>query len=281
MDESARGVLGAVAPYKEVDVGGVRLAYNDDGQGPAVICLHAIGHGASDYARLSLKLRARYRVIALDWPGQGRSGADSEPPSPWRYAQLLEAFIEQLKLDRVVLIGNSIGGGAALRYTAAHLQRVRGLVLCNPQGLDRGGRAARLFCNLMARFFHAGVRGKPWFGKAFARYYQMVLPSPEAETQRGRIVAAGYENAEVLEGAWRSFAQAQADARALVPQIRCPVQFCWAMRDRFIPLARSREAVLKFANARVEKFLLSGHSAFLEERVHFDHVLDRFLDGLR
>src|SRR5437588_6888685 len=113
MTQSAREALGAIEPHKQIDVGGVRIAYNDDGAGPAVVCLHAIGHGASDYARVSQTLRRRHRVIALDWPGHGRSGPDIEAASPWRYAQLLEKFIEQLELDRVVLIGNSIGGGAA------------------------------------------------------------------------------------------------------------------------------------------------------------------------
>lgn len=281
MSEGARQALGALPPYHELEVRGVRLAYNDDGRGPAVVCLHAIGHGGSDYRRVSEALRSRYRVIALDWPGHGHSDADSEAASPWRYADLLEGFLEQLGIERVVLVGNSIGGGAALRYTAAHLQHVRGLVLCNPQGLDRLGGLAPMICRSMARFFSAGVRGKNWFGKAFELYYGSVLPSPEAAAQRARIVAAGYDSAPVLAQAWSSFALAHADARMLTPQIRCPVQFCWAMRDRFVSFQRNRAALTRFANARVEKFERSGHSPFLEQPAHFLHVLERFLDGLR
>src|SRR5205823_1809781 len=52
-----RGEVGAAAPFNEIEVGGVRLAYNDEGYGPAVVCLHAIGHGARDYAGLRLRLR--------------------------------------------------------------------------------------------------------------------------------------------------------------------------------------------------------------------------------
>jgi 4,5:9,10-diseco-3-hydroxy-5,9,17-trioxoandrosta-1(10),2-diene-4-oate hydrolase len=274
---TAREALGAIPPHKEIEIGGVKLAYNDDGAGPVVLCLHAIGHGASDFARVSQTLRNRYRVIAIDWPGQGRSGPDNEAASAWRYAELLEKFIQALQLDRIVIIGNSIGGAAAIRYTAANLQHVRGLVLCNPGGLDKGGRAAVLFCRMMARLFGAGVRGSKWFARAFNAYYRQVLPSPEAVIQRAKIVLAGYETAPILEQAWISFA----DPRPLIPQIRCPVQFCWATRDRFVPLARSRAAVLKFPNARVEKFTTAGHAAFLEDFAHFQHVLERFLDGLK
>jgi 4,5:9,10-diseco-3-hydroxy-5,9,17-trioxoandrosta-1(10),2-diene-4-oate hydrolase len=281
MTEIAREALGAIPPHKEIDIDGVKLAYNDDGAGPVILCLHAIGHGASDFARVSQVLRNRYRVIALDWPGQGRSGPDNEAASAGRYAELLEKFITALQLDRIVILGNSIGGAAAIRYTADNLQHVRGLVLCNPGGLDKGGRAAVIFCRMMARFFGAGVRGSKWFAKAFNAYYKRVLPSSEAFAQRAKIVLAGYETAPILEQAWMSFADAQADLKPLIPQIRCPVQFCWAMRDRFVPLARSKYAVAKFANARVEKFPTAGHAAFLEDFAHFQHVFERFLDGLR
>ena len=281
MTDEARRALGALAPFHQLEVAGVRLAYNDDGQGMAVVCLHAIGHGASDYRGISQALRDKYRVVALDWPGHGQSDPDVAPASPWRYAELLEQFLEQLGIERAVLVGNSIGGGAALRYAAAHLQRVRGLVLCNPQGLDRFDRLAPIFCRGMARFFNAGSRGAKWFDRAFQIYYKAVLPSAEAAAQRARIVAAGHEHAPILAQAWNSFAQAQADARALVPQIRIPVQLCWAMRDRFVPFSRSRAAVQRFPTGRVEKFEASGHSPFLEEPAHFLHVLERFLDGLR
>jgi pimeloyl-ACP methyl ester carboxylesterase len=281
MSDTAREALGAIAPHKEIEIAGVKLAYNDDGAGPVILCLHAIGHGASDFARVSKVLRNRYRVIALDWPGQGRSGADVEAASPWRYADLVEKFVQALGLDRIVILGNSIGGAAAIRYTAANLQHVRGIVLCNPGGLDKGGRTAVMFCRMMARFFGAGVRGSKWFAKAFNAYYKMVLPSPEAAAQRAKIVLAGYETAPILEQAWMSFADPQADVRQLIRQIRCPVQFCWATRDKFVPLARSQAAVVKFFNARVEKFPAAGHAAFLEDFAHFHHVLERFLDGLR
>src|SRR5262245_12720077 len=124
--ESARAALGA-ASGKAAIVDGVRLAYDDDGVGPPIVCLHAIGHGASDFSRLQARLRQRHRVIAVDWPGQGRSGADRVPPSAARYAELLDGLLDALALPSVVLIGNSIGGAAALRYAASHPQRVERL----------------------------------------------------------------------------------------------------------------------------------------------------------
>jgi 4,5:9,10-diseco-3-hydroxy-5,9,17-trioxoandrosta-1(10),2-diene-4-oate hydrolase len=118
-----------------MSVGGVELAYDDDGEGPALVCLHAIGHGASDFTRLCAPLRARWRVLALDWPGQGRSAPDRVPASAERYATLLAELLDRLGIESAAIVGNSIGGAAAIRWAAEHPGRVRALVLENPGGL--------------------------------------------------------------------------------------------------------------------------------------------------
>src|ERR1035438_7142710 len=82
----------------EIMVGGVRLAVASEGSGPPVICLHAIGHGGRDFEAFASGVRAGFQVVRIDWPGQGRSGPDSEPPTPARYAQLLRGVVSTLDL---------------------------------------------------------------------------------------------------------------------------------------------------------------------------------------
>jgi 4,5:9,10-diseco-3-hydroxy-5,9,17-trioxoandrosta-1(10),2-diene-4-oate hydrolase len=273
---AARAALGATAPWKEATVDGVRLAYDDEGVGPAIVCLHSIGHGASDFARLRARLRGRHRVLAVDWPGQGRSGEDRLAPTAARYADLLAGLLDALALERVVLIGNSIGGAAALRYAAAHPQRVERLVLENPGGLDRPDRLSRFVIGRMVRFFSAGVRGARWYPLAFAAYYRIVLPNRAAALQRQRIVSAWFEIAPLLQQAWRGFGEPSADLRGLVSDIVCPVLFAWAVRDRFVQLRRSLPAIQRFPQARLERFR-AGHAAHLETPDAFETAVERFL----
>src|SRR4030095_310345 len=133
MHEHERTAVGAGRPGvgagREVVVDGVRLAYDDAGSGPALVCLHAIGHGARDFERMRARLSSRYRVIALDWPGQGRSGDDPLPASAPRYADLLAGCVAALRLDALVVLGTSIGGAAAIRFAAKHVRETRALVL--------------------------------------------------------------------------------------------------------------------------------------------------------
>lgn len=275
-DVAARAALGACSPWHELTVDGVRLAYDDEGSGVPIVCLHAIGHGASDFAGLRARWRARCRVIAIDWPGQGASGPDREPPSARRYEELLAGVAEALGLQRVVLIGNSIGGAAALRYAASHPQRVERLVLENPGGLDRPDFVSRTAIAAMVRFFGAGARRARWFPTAFAAYYRMVLPNRAAAQQRERIVRSAYAAAPLLQQAWRGFGEPSADLRGLISQVRCPVLFAWATRDRFVQLGRSLPSIQRFADARLERFR-AGHAAHLESPEAFEATVLEFL----
>lgn len=273
-----RAELGA-EPGKSAVVEGVRLAYDDEGRGPALICLHAAGHGARDFADLRRRLRGRCRVVALDWPGHGRSGEDAAPASAARYAELLAGFVDALGLESPIVLGNSIGGAAAIRFAAARPGRARALVLVDSGGLDRVDALARGATRAMVAFFRAGARGAGWFPRAFALYYRLVLPAPAAREQRGRIVAAVREMAPRLGEAWRSFGEPGADVRALAASLPCPVLVCWAKRDRVVQLRRSLPAIRRIPNARLERFE-GGHSAFLECPDEFERALGRFLDEL-
>ena len=276
-----RGAVGATAPWRDVVVDGVRLACDDEGDGPPLVCLHAIGHGASDFAGLRRRLAGRHRVIALDWPGHGCSADDRVPASAGRYTALLTGVLDSLGIERPIILGNSIGGAVAIRFAAAHPDRVRALVLANPGGLDRGGggRLNRVVTGTMARFFAAGARGARWYPTAFRAYYRIVLTEAPAREQRERIVTQGADVAGVLHDAWRSFGEHDADVRALAAAVACPVLFAWATRDRINQLARCRAAIGRFPDARLETFR-AGHAVFLEAPDAFAAALDRFVASL-
>ena len=277
--ETARTAIGAAAGSPRVDAGGVVLAYDEEGAGLPVVCLHAIGHGASDFRALRARFGAQYRVIALDWPGHGRSDDDAVPPSALRYADVLGAFVDALGLERVVLVGNSIGGAAAIAYTAAHPERVLGLVVENPGGLDPQDRLARQAVDAMVRFFAAGARGARWFPTAYRIYYRLVLQRSAASTQRRRITAAGSEHAALLRDAWRGFGEPTADRRGDLPRIACPTLVAWATRDRIVQLRRALPALGRLRRAEVLRFA-AGHAAHLETPDAFADALERFLHRL-
>ncbi len=278
-----RLALAVAEPRARLVVDGVELAVHDSDPSaskPAVVCLHAIGHGGGDFAAFEAAFASRYRIITVDWPGQGASGPDVQPASARRYEALLAGLMDALKLDRVVLFGNSIGGAAALRFAQAHPERVRALVLCNPGGLDPGGVFARFFIDHLVSRFQRGVAGEARFQDWFADYYADVLLAPEAAGRREAIVAAGYESAPRLVEAWQSFAQPDADLRAGLSRLTMPIFVGWAMKDALVQYGRNRDALEALPHGTLVKFERSGHAPFLEEAAAFNAAVEPFLASL-
>ncbi len=212
--------------------------------------------------------------------GAGALGCRPPPTERGALQRLLAGLLDTLGVERAVLLGNSIGGATAFLHAVRAPERVAALVLENPGGLDRNDDViARTVLGMMARFFAAGARRARWYPAAFAFYYRTVLPRAAAAPQRARIVAAAYELAPVLHGAWSGFAAPDADMRALAPRVRCPVLFAWAARDRFVQLRRARPTIATLANARVATFR-AGHAPHLEEPEAFEAELERFLAAL-
>jgi pimeloyl-ACP methyl ester carboxylesterase len=271
--------ISTVVPVEQfmIEVSGARLAVTRAGLGSPIICLHAIGHGARDFARLADELGRQYQFISIDWPGHGASPRELAPAGAARYAELLESVVDTFGISPVHILGNSVGGAAAIRYAALHPDRVRGLILCNPAGLTPVNFVARYVCRRMAAFFARGARDDPRFAAQFRRYYECeVLPAAAATWRREEIIATAAGVAPILQQAWNGFAEADADLRHLVPKVRCPTLFAWAKADRYVAWSRSKRAALKFPNRQVRLFD-GGHSAFLEEPSAFVEALKEFI----
>jgi pimeloyl-ACP methyl ester carboxylesterase len=269
-----REAAGVPAGSTEIVVDGVHLAVARTGRGPAIVCLHAIGHGGRDFAGFTEAVKDRFEVIRMDWPGQGRSGSDAKPASAARYSELLAGVLDQLQIKQPMIIGNSIGGAAALLY--ARQASVSSLVLCDAGGLVAVNAFVRTFCSIFAWFFGRGSAGAGWFRSVFRGYYRyLVLPSAAAAEQREHIIRAAYEIAPILQQAWRSFGRPDADIRCVAQSLDIPVWFAWSKQDRVIPLNMCMPCIRKMKNAQVTMFK-GGHAAFLEQPQEFAKEFLRF-----
>lgn len=277
-----RLALASLEPRRTVVVDGVTLALHDsapEGGKPVLICLHAIGHGGGDFAGVVARYSTDFRVITVDWPGQGASGDDTHSASATRYTALLEGAVDQLGLSNVVLLGNSIGGAVAIDYASRHPENVRGLILANPGGLDPGGLLAGFFIGTLERHFHDGAEGLASFMPWFTEYYGSILVTEASMEQRRKIVEAGWESAPVLEQAWHSFGQPSADLRAKAKGLTMPVLVTWAAKDGLIQWSRNREAVEAIPKVTVVQFE-AGHAPFLETPEPFFSAATKFLGRL-
>lgn len=259
---------------RRVTVDGVELSVTDHGgPGEPILCLHAAGHGSRDFEPLVGRAAGRRRLITVDWPAHGGSGLDRFSANATRYAQLLRGLLDALSLESVVLLGNSVGGAAALEVAAREPSRVRALVLVDAGGLARPNAPVRLFTRMMAWVYRRpNAWWFPWF---FSIQYRVLLRGPEAAEQRARIVATGREHAGVLAELWKSFGESSRDLRADIARLQCPVWLAWARHDPYNHRWLIGPALRRF-HASLTLYR-GGHAPFLEQPDAFWQDLDRFL----
>ncbi len=191
-----RRAIGVQPPYDLVEAAGTNVAIARRGAGLPVLCLHAAAHGGRDFESLvDALVPLGFEMVCVDWPGHGASPPDAsgQPASAKRYAAVLNDLIPVLFGDaRPIVIGNSIGGAAALIAALEKPEAMRALVLCNPGGLAPLDSLAIAVIKLLVRFFEAGPAARIGFQSPMASiigwFCRESLPksSARASSRQGR-----------------------------------------------------------------------------------------------
>lgn len=208
-------------------IGAMRFHYLDwGGNGHPIVFLHGGGLNAHTWDVVALMLRDRYRCIALDQRGHG----DSEWSPAIDYGvetqvRDVEGFVESLKLEQPILVGQSMGGLNAMAYAVRHSERLKGLVVVDvgPEIDAAGAQRIREFASTPElespeAFLERAIKFNPLRNPAVLRrslfYNLRQLPS-------GKF-ALKHDQRRASEEAWRiSTAQRERLSRE-VTRISCP-----------------------------------------------------------
>jgi pimeloyl-ACP methyl ester carboxylesterase len=120
---------------------GLRLAYRDwGGAGAIVLLLHGLASSYRIWDLVAPLLTARFRVLALDQRGHGRSDRPDESFDFPTYVGDLLAFLQAIGLTKVLLVGHSWGGNVAVQFAVDHPGYTAGLVLVDGGFLELSAR---------------------------------------------------------------------------------------------------------------------------------------------
>ncbi|WP_299601880.1 alpha/beta hydrolase [uncultured Aquimarina sp.] len=120
---------------KFVEIDGMNVHYTDQGFGFPIILLHGSGGSLHTWEGWANELKTNYRVISIDLPAFGLTGPHTRGDySINSYTKFLYDFVNNLKLDRFHLAGNSLGGGIAWNFTSDYPERVDKLLLLDASG---------------------------------------------------------------------------------------------------------------------------------------------------
>jgi Predicted hydrolases or acyltransferases (alpha/beta hydrolase superfamily) len=114
------------------------IAYTDQGTGDkTIIFIHGLGSYSPAWERNLSELSKKYRCIAIDLPGYGKSSKQPHSGTMTFYASIVNEFAQELNLSNVYLSGHSMGGQISMVTALLFPNIVKGLILVDPAGFER------------------------------------------------------------------------------------------------------------------------------------------------
>ncbi|MEV4144274.1 alpha/beta fold hydrolase [Amycolatopsis sp. NPDC049691] len=254
------------------------------GSGPALLFLHGIGDDSATWLELLASLAADHTVIAPDLLGHGASAKPRADYSVAAYACGMRDLLTTLDVDRVTVIGHSLGGGVAMQFAYQFPERCERLVLVGSGGVGASvhpllrlaaAPGAGLALPLLgSRPALTALRGFAGLLRVFedtdldyvlARYVRLLEPSTRSAFLRTLR--------SVVD--WRGQVVNMLDRCYLTGGI--PTLLVWGTEDRVVPSGHALRAHRAMPGSRLVLFEGAGHFPHRSDPERFLAILREFL----
>lgn len=249
-------------------IDGTALHYFRRGSGQPLLYLHGVG-GVAAWLPWMDDLARRYDVIVPDHPGFGDSPMPDWLDSIHDLAYFYLDVIEELGLDRVLVVGHSMGGWLALEMAVRNTSRMAGLALVAPAGLRlRGARPFDIFLESP----EASARAA-YYDQTIA---ERLIAAPQSEADVDRLLRNRLTSARLT---WepRLF---DPHLHKWLHRVDVPTAVLWGANDGILPPAMQAEFVRLIPGATAETVPHCGHVPMIEAPEAFAAFIDRFAQGV-
>lgn len=247
-----------------VKVMGAKVRYADVGKGRVVVLLHGFLENLEVWFGNSFAqdLAKRYRVIAIDLPGHGKSECVGYVHRMEKMASVVKALMDELGLRRYTMVGHSLGGYVALAFAEKYPENLSGFCLFHStttpdseaKKIERE-RAIRLVKKAPTKYTSALIQNL--FAVANVKYFKAEiawLKRMAAKTKPQGIIAS-------LEGM-----KVRKNRESVLRNSPVPVLFIAGARDNVIPLEVSEKQKNLAPDQRYIAVDKCGHMGFIEQK---------------
>jgi pimeloyl-[acyl-carrier protein] methyl ester esterase len=251
------------------------------GTGPDLVLLHGWGLNVRVWDGLVEELSDRFRMIAVDLPGHGRSSVSSGRGTPAERAWLIHQTLSSVS-DRYSLLGWSLGGQIALDLAAAMPWQIEKLVLvaATPKFVAGPGWPYGMAEAVIAKM-----------AAQLQTHYERTVSDFLELQVRGSVEGAGVleqlRNALLLHGEAQPAALqaglntlATTDLRATLSHVRVPTLVIAGQNDRITAPAAARALAEALPNSRYVEMRRAAHAPFLSHKTEFAALVAEFLGAM-
>ena len=249
--------------------------------------LHGGGPGASGMSNFGRNLPAfaeHFRTLVVDQPGYGKSDKPDVRGNYFTFAAAaLKALLDELDIEQAHLVGNSLGGGTAVRFALEYPGRAGRLVLMGPGGLSLNGFAPDPTEGVrrLAEFGPSPSREKM---EAFLRtlVFDQRLVTDELVDERF-AAASDPASLKAMASMGASFFDPASYEQGLLwreaHRLKHRVLLIWGREDRVNPVDGALVAMKMIRGAQLHVFGGCGHWVQLEKATEFNRLAIEFLNG--
>jgi pimeloyl-ACP methyl ester carboxylesterase len=272
-------------------VHGHRRAYRIAGSGPPLLLLHGIGDSSVGWLDVMDELAEDHTVIAPDLLGHGQSARPRADYSVAAYANGMRDLLTLLGVDRVTVVGHSLGGGVAAQFAYQYPERCERLVLVATGGVAKAVNPfLRIAAAPLAEIFlvplslpfarpigRLGLEALRLSGTDLGRDHDQIarvldaLPDRDARVAFTRTLRSGVD--------WRGQVVTLRDRCYLAEAM--PTLIVWGTRDGVIPVTHAHAAHAAMPGSRLELFEGAGHFPHHDDPERFVELVRRFVATTR
>ncbi|MUL65620.1 alpha/beta hydrolase [Mycobacterium sp. CBMA 234] len=277
-----------MSELKEVQTDRGALRYYDEGSGPVLLFLHGSGPGVTgwrNFRGILPTFSAHFRCLILEFPGFGVSDDFGGHPMIDAQAAVVP-FLDALGIDKVDVVGNSMGGGVGIHFAINNPDRIGKLVTIGGIGTNIFSPGPSEGIRLLQEFTEDPTRQRliDWLN---SMVYDEKIVTEELIEERMQLAS----DPETLESARRMYGKAafkmmmkfmrSADAPpqpwAQMHKVKAPTLLTWGRDDRVSPLDMALIPMRTIRNAEMHVFPNCGHWAMIEAKEAFESTVLAFL----
>ncbi len=277
--------LTAEATSRTLTTADGELHYHEAGEGPPLLLVHGSGPGVSGWANFGQNLplfAQHFRALVLDLPGFGTSHAVDTNPVVAAPGAVV-SFLDGLGIDRLAILGNSLGGGVVAQFAAANPDRVSRLVTLGGVGVPFFSALPPEGIIRLVEFVDDPTR------KGLLRWMRSMVFDPAVLTDEfveTRWNAANDPDAlaairsiysQDLLDVYRPIILDNPETLGMLRRIKAPTLLTWGRDDRVTPLDGAIAPLRLIPRCELHVFPDCGHWAMIERKAEFESVVLSFL----
>lgn len=252
--------------------------HKTSGEGQPVVLLHGATGSPESYWAPQIPVLSRYfKVVLMQYPGYGAEDDDPVPFSIPGTADALRSLLDELGLDRVNLVGLSLGGAVSLQFALTYPERVRRMVLADTLSGMRTERYRRFLEYALIAAIEQGGPDLMYDLNLIFAFSERYLNENRAELEAGK---AAWRSIDVprYTAMLRSLREWSVDDR--LHEIQTPALVLWGSEDIELPRTYSERIASALPHALMSVIEGAGHKSCADLPDQFNKaVLAFLLDG--